>query len=453
MAHPLPFNERHRLEVARLCCSFDGVALQQGQTGDHGATASIQRDIDALVDLARHRFDAPIAFVSVQNEDQQIFLSRAGSLPEATRRADAICAHALVEGTVFCVGDLSRDPRFADNPYVAGPPHLRFYAGAPITLPGGFHVGTLCVCDTGPRDVPDEVALQALQTLAGLIADKMQAASGAPLSDIRQESKREFLALMSHECRTPLNAIIGFCEMIEMVGRQEAVREYAGHALGSARHLLSLIDRILTFSHLEEGAVTLRERAIDPAELLRDMVAQAVESQTGGPALTLDIAPALPKLVCDPDHVSAMVLSLLNNAMDAARSAVIVRACRSECGDFILTVADDGDGLAGADPDRILNPFSVGEDVYSRRGGGIGLGLPLSQRIARLHGGDLTITDGTPLPGLCARVVLPRRRLGAPAGVQESDDDRSGSTELGRGRPGSQRRSTASPASAAAALG
>jgi signal transduction histidine kinase len=453
VTHPVPFDEKHRLQAARACRAFEGL------DADGADPDGLQRQVDALVDLARHRFGVPLAFVSVQDEKRQIFLSRCGPLPEETLREDAVCAHAILGPGVMVVEDLSQDARFRNNPYVAGPPHLRFYAGAPVTLTGGFRIGTLCVCDTEVRARPDPEALQALETLAGLIAEKIEARTQPKLDDIRRQSQREFLALMSHELRTPLNAVIGFGEMIELVSQEAKTKEYAGLALASARHLLELIERILAFSHFESGEVVLEETVCDPAGLLTEAASAAVESNTGGTQLRLEIPDDLPALHCDPDHISAMLLSLINNAVDAAPTTVIVQACVSPDGDLSIVVADDGPGLCGADPARLLDPFSIGEDVLRREGEGIGLGLPLSQRIARLHGGDLMLSEGAPLCGLTASVMLPAARL-QPAPLREAayelagerPDSRTRAAVAGGGHSGAERRRAAAAPAAHAVL-
>jgi signal transduction histidine kinase len=396
MTTPLPLNEAFRLRALEACDIMDTEA---------------DPEFDGIVDLAAHRFDAPIAFISLLDDGRQWFKSRIGPLPQETPKEYAVCAHAIMGPEVFVVPDLSRDARFADNPFVEAGLRLRFYMGAPIVLKGGFRVGTLCVCDTEPRDLPEESAVAALKTLADLAAGALQRRADASIAETARLAKEDFLALMSHECRTPLNAIIGFCEMITLLCEDDKAKEYAGHALESSRHLLGLIDRVLTFSQIENGELDLTESAVDIGALLRDAVAASRgAAKNADVTVSLDVAEDFPLLTGDRDHLSAMARCLLDNAMDAADSAVMVRAWMSTSGALRITVEDDGPGLQGAEPSGVLNPFAVGEDVMARAGEGIGLGLPLSQRLARLHGGELSMDEDGALSGLRVTIELPAWR-------------------------------------------
>lgn len=422
MTAPQPFNEAFRQRALDMCDILD---------------SGPDPEFDGIVDLARHRFDTPIAFVSLLDTGRQWFKAKIGPLPSETDREHAVCAHAILGSETLVIPDLAEDPRFSDNPLVVGEPGLRFYVGAPLILEGGFRVGTLCVCDTVPRAMPDPAAIESLRTLADLVSEKLERSARARLGETARLAKEDFLALMSHECRTPLNAIIGFCEMISLMSDDTKAQEYAGHALESSRHLLGLIDRVLTFSQVENGQLELADTRVDIASLLDDAVTagkgvgrgraagdntrDTAENAVGdtsldsAPKVTLSIANDLPALLGDADHLSAMTRCLVHNAVDAAQSEVMVRACLNTLGDLEITVADDGPGLRGVAPSDILNPFEVGEDIYSRVGAGIGLGLPLTDRLAKLHGGDLKIEEGADSSGLRVTVVLPSWRIRAAA--------------------------------------
>src|SRR5436305_2527122 len=106
---------------------------------------------DDIAKLAALTCDAPIALVSLVGKERQWFKSELGiGMPE-TPRSVSICASALLEKELLVVPDLTRDPRFADNPLVTGEPHVRFYAGAVLRTPEGLPLGTVCVLDHKPR--------------------------------------------------------------------------------------------------------------------------------------------------------------------------------------------------------------------------------------------------------------------------------------------------------------
>jgi GAF domain-containing protein len=109
---------------------------------------------DRLTRLATRLFSVPIALVSLVDADRQWFKSRQGLAACETGRDISFCGHAILGIDVFCVPDALADQRFSDNPLVAGPPHIRFYAGAPLRTREGRHIGTLCIIDDKPRQFP-----------------------------------------------------------------------------------------------------------------------------------------------------------------------------------------------------------------------------------------------------------------------------------------------------------
>ena len=123
---------------------------------------------DRLARFAAEQLDMPIALLTLVDGQRQWFKSRVGVEVTETPRDISFCGHAILDRALFIVEDASRDPRFFDNPYVVSEPHIRFYAGAPLSAPSGHHIGTLCVIDTVPRTLgPVELSiLEALRSLA-----------------------------------------------------------------------------------------------------------------------------------------------------------------------------------------------------------------------------------------------------------------------------------------------
>ena len=125
---------------------------------------------DTITATAAQLCGVPIALISLVDAQRQWFKSNFG-MPGAneTSRDVAFCDHAIRDDALFEVSDATRDPRFADNPYVTGEPDVRFYAGAPIVLPGGERIGTVCVIDRAPRKL-DEHQRTMLAHLAVIVA-------------------------------------------------------------------------------------------------------------------------------------------------------------------------------------------------------------------------------------------------------------------------------------------
>jgi PAS domain S-box-containing protein len=158
MKAPLPTNEEPRLEALRKLDILDSEPEQA---------------FDDLTRLAARVCETPIAMLSLVDKHRQWVKSKVGLEVTQTPRDVSICAHAILEPEALVVQDLSADPRFADNPFVAGPPGLRFYAGAPLLTKEGYALGTLCVSDRVPHDLSDEQR-SLLQSLARQAAAQLE---------------------------------------------------------------------------------------------------------------------------------------------------------------------------------------------------------------------------------------------------------------------------------------
>lgn len=115
-----------------------------------------EQAFDDLTALASHWLDAPIALVSLLDDQRQWFKSRVGLDVSETPRKLAFCNHAIQSEGLFEVQDAAVDPRFQHNPLVTGAPHIRFYAGHPIASPNGQRIGTLCIIDQQPRQLSEQ---------------------------------------------------------------------------------------------------------------------------------------------------------------------------------------------------------------------------------------------------------------------------------------------------------
>ncbi len=149
MKAPLPGNETERL-----------AALKEY----HILDTETEQSYDDITILAAHICNVPIAMISLVDEVRQWFKSKVGLEQQQTSRDVAFCAHAILQNEPFTVRDATKDRRFSGNMLVTGEPHIRFYAGIPLTNPEGLILGTLCVVDHHPRrlSVAQRKALQAL---------------------------------------------------------------------------------------------------------------------------------------------------------------------------------------------------------------------------------------------------------------------------------------------------
>jgi PAS domain S-box-containing protein len=134
---------------------------------------------DRVTRLAARLFDVPMAMVNVVDREHQWCLSSRGLDLDRVDREVSFCAGAIEQSGVLVVEDARADDRFADNPLVTGPPHIRFYAGAPLTAPNGYRLGTLCLLDDEPRSFTAGNR-SALADLAGVVMDELTLRHHAP---------------------------------------------------------------------------------------------------------------------------------------------------------------------------------------------------------------------------------------------------------------------------------
>lgn len=122
---------------------------------------------DKIAAFAAQEFEVPIAVITLVDADRQWFKAKVGTEVCETGRDVSFCAHAILHDDIMVVPDAAADARFVDNPLVTGEPHIRFYAGAPLTLASGLRLGTLCLIDRAPRTL-DALDLGILGTLRDL---------------------------------------------------------------------------------------------------------------------------------------------------------------------------------------------------------------------------------------------------------------------------------------------
>jgi GAF domain-containing protein len=227
------------------------------------------------------------------------------------------------------------------------------------------------------------------------------------------EHKSQFLASMSHELRTPLNAIIGLTEMI--VGNAakfgaEKVQEPLRRVNAAGQHLLSLINEVLDLSKIEAGRLDLNPERVNLPRLIDEVIGTAGQlAEKNNNRLLVEGADTIGFLTADPMRLKQILLNLLSNSCKFTNDGEIALWARrlADGRDWIeLAVADTGIGMTAEQRAKLFQEFTQADSLTARRYGGTGLGLALSRKLARMMGGDVTVTS-EPGKGSVFTVRLP----------------------------------------------
>lgn len=282
--------------------------------------------------------------------------------------------------------------------------------GAPLVVEGEvvgvIHVGTALPHHFTEND------LRLLRLIAERSANVLERVRLYEAAVEGNRAKSEFLATMSHELRTPLNAILGFTDLLEM-GIPEPIPEKSRAQVKrideSARHLLRIIEEILTFSRVEAAQEEVSARAVDLREVVRSAV-EMTEPMAAKKGLRLEVeADGVQETIwTDPQKVRQILVNLLGNAIKFTENGVVALRAWQEDQEVVLEVRDTGIGISPAHISRIFDPFWQVDQSKTREAGGTGLGLTVSRSLARLLGGEITVYS-TPAEGSRFEVRFPAR--------------------------------------------
>lgn len=254
---------------------------------------------------------------------------------------------------------------------------------------------TLAVGDSRPEYDEDDLELaRELAHRTATAADNARLYSAALVAS---RAKSDFLGVMSHELRTPLNAIVGYADILkagvyEELG--EGQREQVTRIETSARHLLHLIEGILSYTRLEAGKEQPGPEAVELGELVRD-VATMLETQARKAGLDLRVRSPEDGTVVetDPKMLRQILLNLLSNAVKFTEEGRVELRVRvdPEAQQIVLAVEDTGIGIEEEDLEKIFEPYWQGPKTAGRAREGTGLGLNVTRELIDLMGGELRV--------------------------------------------------------------
>jgi signal transduction histidine kinase/DNA-binding response OmpR family regulator len=280
-------------------------------------------------------------------------------------------------------------------------------------------VGALVVRRKRPGEFPKDT-VDLLQTFAAQSVIAIQNARlFAEIEDksrqlqLVSENKSQFVSSVSHELRTPLNAIIGLTEMMvtnaARFGTEKAL-EPLQRVNRAGQHLLGLINQVLDLSKIEAGKLELNPQTVQLAPLIDEVIGTARQlAQQNKNRLMAEVPDNIGTLTVDPMRLRQILLNLLSNACKFTKEGEVALRGRRVCngGHWIeLSITDTGIGMTPEQQAKLFEEFTQADATTAQRFGGTGLGLAITRKLARMMGGDVTVTS-EPGKGSVFTVRLP----------------------------------------------
>jgi two-component system, cell cycle sensor histidine kinase DivJ len=336
--------------------------------GRNGAVTFVSPAAEKLLGTPAFRLMGHGLFDRVHVADRPAFLT-------------AISESAIKKKTVVIEYRLRRETAEADQ--------------RPLTEPAFIWVETRCHPDDSEK--PQIIAVT--KDISSRKAAEFALEEARLQAEQANDAKYRFLATVSHELRTPLNAIIGFSEILTSAPagsvNAEYQNNYARLIRDSGEHLLAVVNSILDVSRIESGQFMIRPKAFSIAALIESCIEiMTLTAKQKGVSLSVELAASLPEIVADERAVRQIVLNLVSNAIKfSGQDGRVVIGGRVERGEFLLSVADSGIGIAEGDLKQLGNPFFQAHASYDRPYEGSGLGLSVVKGLIELHGGRIDIAS------------------------------------------------------------
>jgi signal transduction histidine kinase len=277
------------------------------------------------------------------------------------------------------------------------PPHhpvMRSFLGVPIVGRRGVFGNLYLTEKVGGELFTEEdeyIAVLLANTLGAVVENaRHHEESARLLEEVHQlhRARERFFAMVNHELRNALAAVYGWSEMLVRKKDPSTVPQAAFEVLDSAQQAIGLINDLLDLSRLDEDRLKPVLRRIEPGSVARRVIGRMTPAaQARKVALVLDLAPRLPECETDVSRVEQILVNLVTNAIQHTpeRSTVRLQVTAAE-GMVAFTVRDEGPGIPASELEQIFDIYASKKEGGLR---GVGLGLPLSRRLARLLGGDV----------------------------------------------------------------
>jgi len=376
------------------------------------ATFDLQALLDTLTESAARLCRADRAAIRLAKDGAYHHVASYGFTPEQKEymkehalRPDrgSVTGRVVLQGKAVHVVDTKADAEMRLT-VGSGFANVRTVLGVPM-LREGTPTGVLILTRSTVEPFTDK-QIELVTTFADQAA--------IAIENVRaSEHKSQFVASMSHELRTPLNAIIGLTEMMVTNATRfgtEKAQEPLQRVNRAGTHLLGLINQVLDLSKIEAGKLEFNPQTVQLAPLINEVIGTTGQlAEKNKNRLVVDAQENLGVLTVDPMRLRQILLNLLSNACKFTKQGEVKLQARKVAngGNGIeLAVVDTGIGMTAEQQAKLFEEFSQADAATARRFGGTGLGLAITRKLARMMGGDVTVTS-EPGKGSVFTVRLP----------------------------------------------
>ena len=384
----MPDSTQHRLE--RLVVTTSALITE----------VSLEGVLDQVVRVAAELIGAHYAAIGVLAPDGRLLESfttfgveddlrkRIGDPP----RGHGILGLVIREARPIRLPDLTRHPDSYGFPPNHPPMHT--FLGVPIVGRRGVFGNLYLTEKVGGDQFTEEdeyVAVMLAASAAGAVENaRLHEESARLLEEVQQlqRSREQFFAMVNHELRNSLAAVYGWSEMLVRKKDPAQVPRAAFEVLDSAQQAVGLINDLLDMSRMDEDRLKPVIRPIEPGGVVRRAIGRVTPAADArNVSLEVEVEPGLPACDTDASRLEQILMNLLGNAVQHTPLGSTVRVRVEPTGRrVVFTVVDEGPGIAASEVERIFDIYASKKEEGMQ---GMGLGLPLARRLARLMGGEL----------------------------------------------------------------
>jgi PAS domain S-box-containing protein len=411
-------NELLEEKVRQRTCDLESLSQRLAVLNQVATVASQSLELEPLLGnilkVVLELTGFSMGAISTFEQDDLVRVRAVTNVPEdllvklrALNQRNSLLAHARDDA------ELQVSPPLAPGLFEAG---VRLWVVVPLKAKGRVQ-GVMSLFATTDREVSEDerhlmlaIGVQAGWTLENARLYEQVCEDVVKLKEV-DRIKTEFIATISHELRTPLTSIIGFMRYAQIAAeelKRPDLLRYIQVSLENGQKLARMIDDLLAMQKLESGTLRFRLEPVDLRGLLERLADNlGPQLQAKHQTFVLDLPADLPPLNVDQEQFERAMLNLIINAIKFSDGpgTITVSACRLDRATRV-TVADTGIGMTPEVREKIFERFYQAESSFTRRTGGVGLGLAIAKRIIEIHHGTLSV-DSAPHQGSRFEVELP----------------------------------------------